>query len=125
MQREAVACCCFMFVLTTQYLSQSEPNLTCTSVRLWIPGMSVRNTFSFDKLKSTHLFGVLSQFQCHSNIFCMYFCVGERGRLGDLGGEGRVYICECSAMFSLGCKGLYCECLGTVHVFISGLCLCV
>lgn len=34
-----------MFVLTTQYLSQSEPNLTCTTVRLGNPGMSVRTIF--------------------------------------------------------------------------------
>lgn len=51
MRREEACCSVFlfflntMFVLTTQYLSQSEPNLTCTNVRLGNPGMSVRTIF--------------------------------------------------------------------------------
>lgn len=102
----------FCFVLTTQYLSESEPNLTCTNIRRWFPGMSVRNNFNFTpqktEINSSLLCPLAALTPVKLDIFCMYYCVGEGVR--GLGAEGRVYICEFSATFSLGCKGLYCEC---------------
>lgn len=62
----------------------------------------------------------------------VFVCVGEGGGGGRFGGglgvEGRVYICEFSAVFLFWDVKVYIvsvDILGAVHVFISGLCLCV
>lgn len=61
----------------------------------------------------------------------VFVCVGDGGGGGRFGGglgvEGRVYICEFSAVFLFWDVKVYIvsvDILGAVHVFISGLCLC-
>lgn len=128
MRREEACCSVFfsffflntMFVLTTQYLSQSEPNLTCTTVRLGNPGMSVRTIFHlYDSEKNwSKLISLVSSHSSdatQNSTFSVCICVcGRRGGGKVRGGFGSwrqsVYLWVFCRVSLLRCKGLYCEC---------------
>ena len=101
-----------MFVLTTQYLSQSEPNLTCTNVRLGNPGMSVRTIFHlYDSINWSKLISLVSSHSSDATQNSTFVC-GSRGG-GFWGGwelKAECIFVSFLPCFSLRCKGLYCEC---------------